>query len=408
VSYTFDGPTKIISLSLGTTEFSVVDLWSRWCDWLAIGTNSKYLPAMRTVGADPISATKNLGSTFFMLNGWQIRPQEADHRLTVIGNLYTDPAGTSPFIDTLGAYNVTVEMQVSNLSDSTVAQMDQINAAVYRGQVAYDTVNGAAGDTFPKGTHEFPSNNWADTITIADNYGIEVIVVHGAATLTTGNNVANRTLLGENAIATQLVIESGANVAGCQFEDLFIINSVMDGYTYFKHTGVMGVSGFCGFMEDCLIMGSVVLVNTTATYFVGCKSGCSGVSGQGLPIFDLSAGALNIGLRNWSGPIKFINSTSAGNEICLDIGSGAVVFLDASCTAGSIRIAGICEVVNNSSMTVIRNAQMSNADMVSAMFAQAQTTPINGNMMRTNNEDLIGTGATGDRFRSHLVPVDIP
>jgi hypothetical protein len=66
VAYTFDGPNKLVVLTSGTTEFDVQDLYSRWVDWVVVSDNSKYLPAMRAVGGDPISDTKNLGATFFM------------------------------------------------------------------------------------------------------------------------------------------------------------------------------------------------------------------------------------------------------------------------------------------------------------------------------------------------------
>jgi hypothetical protein len=125
---TFDGPNKLAILSAGTVTLEVTDLWSRWIDWVLTSDNSKYLPAMRSVGGDPLSESKELGSTFFMLNGWRIRPQEASHWLTVNGNLYTDPAGESPFIPTLGAYTVTIAMTVSNLSDASFADIGEIDA----------------------------------------------------------------------------------------------------------------------------------------------------------------------------------------------------------------------------------------------------------------------------------------
>ena len=117
MGYTFNGDSKIIVLTVGTTGVEVIDLYSRWKDWASTGDNSKYLEAMRVVGGDPISSIKNLGSTFFMINGWRIRPQESNHWLKVEGNLFTDPSGFAPFIATQGSYNVTIEMTVSNLSD---------------------------------------------------------------------------------------------------------------------------------------------------------------------------------------------------------------------------------------------------------------------------------------------------
>ena len=46
------------------------------------------------------------------------------------------------------------------------------------------------------------------------------------------------------------------------------------------------------------------------------------------------------------------------------------------------------------------------AEIVAGIFAQAQVTPIHSNMRQTNDEEIIGDGTPGNRFRSHLVPVD--
>lgn len=46
------------------------------------------------------------------MNGWRIRPHEADHLLTVAGNLFVDEGG-NPFIPTLSNYNVLVNLQTS-------------------------------------------------------------------------------------------------------------------------------------------------------------------------------------------------------------------------------------------------------------------------------------------------------
>jgi hypothetical protein len=325
---------------------------------------------MRFVGGDPISATKNLGLTFFMINGWRIRPQEADHRLTVIGNLYTDPAGFSPFVSTLGVYNVTIEMQVSNLSDSTVAQMDQINAAVYRGELALDVAHGSAGTIFPKGTHQYPSNNVADALTIAAYYGIESIRVHGALTLDTGHDVSGLVLKGENAITTLLTINPGANVANCQFEDMIISNSTLDGMGYIRHCSLHGVSGIEGYIESSMLSGALSLTGTQNVYFVDCKSGCVGLGTVDLPVLSMAGSGRHVAFRNYAGPIKITNSTDPTNTICLDIASGATIALDSSCTSGTVFVRGIANIVNNSAMTVSTAAQLDQVSIGGAVWSK--------------------------------------
>jgi hypothetical protein len=128
---TFDGPNKLIILGLGVTTVDVkADLYAGWKTWVLEDDHSKYLPALRSVGGDPLSEVKTLGSTFFLTNGWRIRPQEATHWLRVNGNLFTDPSGDSPFVATLGNYNVTIESTVSNLSDVATANLGDVATAV--------------------------------------------------------------------------------------------------------------------------------------------------------------------------------------------------------------------------------------------------------------------------------------
>lgn len=114
---TFNGSSKLIICTPGTTTISVVDLYSRWKDWLLIGTNTKFLPAFSALGGDTLPGGKFLGTTVFLENGWKIRPYEGNHTLTVSGNLYSRD-GSSPFVNTLGSYNVLINLSTSNLVDT--------------------------------------------------------------------------------------------------------------------------------------------------------------------------------------------------------------------------------------------------------------------------------------------------
>lgn len=117
---TFDGPNKLIIANSGTTSLSVkVDLYSDWKEWTEQSDNIKYLQAMRSTGGDPVPGGV-LGATYFLMNGWRIRPQEANHTLTVDGNLFTEE-GASPFVPPTGTWAVSIISKVSTLVETTVA-----------------------------------------------------------------------------------------------------------------------------------------------------------------------------------------------------------------------------------------------------------------------------------------------
>jgi hypothetical protein len=118
-SVTFDGPNKLILVNNGVTELDVkVDLYSDWKEW-ARGhdgvVTAKYLQAMRGTGGDPLPGDRFLGDTYFLTNGWRIKPYQGSYRLSINGNLYTEE-GDSPFVDADGLLNnIRIESTVSTL-----------------------------------------------------------------------------------------------------------------------------------------------------------------------------------------------------------------------------------------------------------------------------------------------------
>jgi len=113
--YTFDGENRLIILDAGVTEFTVADLYSRWKEWVQILDNSKWVNAFEeTIGGNPLGSGLELNGYYFLTNGWQIRPQEADHDLSVIGDLYPVPDTAELFTDTVADFNVRIELQRSS------------------------------------------------------------------------------------------------------------------------------------------------------------------------------------------------------------------------------------------------------------------------------------------------------
>lgn len=109
----FDGPNKRIDLPSGTTVLSVKDLYSRWVDWYLTGDNSKYLPAFSTTGGDDIDQSSGTAIPIyaFLVNGWKIRPQEANHTLNITSGVLLVSGGGDPFISTIGTYMVRINYQ---------------------------------------------------------------------------------------------------------------------------------------------------------------------------------------------------------------------------------------------------------------------------------------------------------
>jgi hypothetical protein len=135
---TFDGPNKIIYVAEGVTVLDIkVDVYSAWKEWvlgnLEYPYGSNWPPAIDAIGGEPLNDTLNVGSTFFLENGWRIQPfaSKTPYILTVNGNIYTRETGQNPF---LFAEGVSVNLTRSNLVDQLVAtaavtEQDYLNIA---------------------------------------------------------------------------------------------------------------------------------------------------------------------------------------------------------------------------------------------------------------------------------------
>lgn len=104
---TFDGPNRLILVNYGETELDVgQDIYSDWKEWWQLEDYSKYPQAISTIGGESLGAGQYVGATYFLENGWRIRPWEGNHAISIDGNLFTREAGESPTVATVGYWNI--------------------------------------------------------------------------------------------------------------------------------------------------------------------------------------------------------------------------------------------------------------------------------------------------------------
>ena len=301
------------------------------------------------------------------MGGTRIIPFDISHEITVIGVIITDDGQEGIACFDRSSLTATTIVDINYVPPQVEvvraeAELAAIRSAGFGQVVALDPVGGVPGtgntlDGSAIGTHKTPSNNVPDTLTIASNEGIETIVIHGAVTITTGHNVSELHLKGENAITTYLTLEAGAVAVDTKFSEMFIINSVFDGKSYVYKSYLENVSNIEGYIENSILSQNIQISNNQPTYIIDCKSACFGV-GTEVPVIDMSAGNLHLAFRNWSGPIRIINSTDPNNTVCFDSVSAATVDIDASCTEGTMILRGVITHTNNSTMTVNSSTQL--------------------------------------------------
>lgn len=112
MAITFDAANKLLILSTGTTTLDVIDAYSRWKDWVVAG-NAQHPAAFSSVGGDTIDAGAGTSVPLyaFLINGWRVRPQEANHTLAVTNGVLLVDGGGDPFVNTVGNYVVRINYQ---------------------------------------------------------------------------------------------------------------------------------------------------------------------------------------------------------------------------------------------------------------------------------------------------------
>ena len=329
-----------------------MDLYSEWKEQVKLIDNMKHPPAFRTVGGDPISDTQNLGATFFLTNGWRIRPFEGDHTLTITGNLFTDPAGDLIVVPTLGDFTVLVTMIVSNLVDSSVSRLDltQLLPAVY-----IDTFNGSPGTGLDSGTPTNPVNNIADAFTIANRDGLREFRFRGSLLL--DRNITDWTFISIGGEANSSLDVNGFTIDRCQFTGLNVTGT-MNGRVECSRCALSATTLMDGVFRECGLVSTFSIADNADCVFSDCYSQVPGTS---TPICTAGLNS-SINFRNYSGGIE-IRSVTAGTNVSLDLDPGLAV-LHSSNTGGVILVRGTGDLTDNSAgSTIDRVGLIQGSDM---------------------------------------------
>lgn len=114
---TYNPGSKLFILNNGVVDFDVVvDLYSDAKeDWLSDTLLNKFKFPLLAIGGQAIGGGRVISPYIMVRYGWKIRPHEADHTLTVAGNLITDDEST-PYASVLGDYQVIIKSIVSSNS----------------------------------------------------------------------------------------------------------------------------------------------------------------------------------------------------------------------------------------------------------------------------------------------------
>lgn len=311
-------------------------------DWLADANLRKHAFPVSAVGGNPLPGSRELGSTFFLSNDWKIAPYEGDHKLLINGNFYRNDGG-SLYLNTVGAFTVQIEQQVSSLVDSTIQQLPDIEFSSFLGGVWYQDGSPHSGTVFPTGTRREPVNNLVDAYSIAIDRGFNVIYVLGDLTVTGPWDFQNFIFKGQARNLSTLTVDTTPNVFNATFEQA-TITGTLDGDAFIIRCAIQNLNFVSGVALNCSIEpGTITLGGGIAAKFYDCESGLPGVS---TPIIDMGGSGQALAMRGYNGGIKLANKTGT-DDVSIDLNSGQVI-LAPTVTNGLVAVRGVGKLIDES------------------------------------------------------------
>jgi len=347
---TFNATTRIIKLTEapdgdGIVNLDVqVDLYGdQKEDWLSTPALRKVRPPFSALGGNP-TPTGFLGDTYFLRSDWKIEPYDADQRLIVTGNLYSID-GTSPYIKpTGGTYSVFLEATVSNLVDSTVANLEQLQATTFIGRdglgVSWDPAAGTDSIEYPYGVREFPVETEQNVLDLLAQKGFKNIYVMSTIFVVGDHSVGN-SFYGDSVHNSFIFLQPTCDVTECRFIDAHIFGQMTDTNQVIGSI-VNSVTDANGQFDNCILFGPIVMNNDLII-----KQSYTAVEQTNEEVtIDFNSIAKKLSIRGWLGGRILIKNMVTGCLVEM-AGAGGKITFDATCTGGDARLYGGIEHVNN-------------------------------------------------------------
>lgn len=110
-NFIFDPNRKVIIIPSNLEELNLSILYSAWKNWVLNGIGAKFAPVFKVIGGDPIDINRGIYITpyYYLINGWRLKPTNANYKIRVVNGVLLTDTGDSPFVPTDGNYNVLVE-----------------------------------------------------------------------------------------------------------------------------------------------------------------------------------------------------------------------------------------------------------------------------------------------------------
>lgn len=296
------------------------------------------------------TAPKTLGGVTYarfveIINGYSIEFEDGQYAVNLTG------ANTN--VQDVAVVNQ-VSVRPNNSAGLTFSE--EINNQSFTNNRVYINVDlGSTGTQFPRGTPTSPVNNYDDAYFIASQRNYTHYDLDSGSSpliLTVAQDISDTHWFGNSANDARLFIP-GIDTTNCTFDQM-LITGTTDGVCTIRNGAASGVFNFSGSMVDVALNGTITLDNTTTQQVVlhRCYSAVAGVA---RPTLDLNGINAPVIIRGYWGGLTIKNMTQ-NIAVSFD-GDSATLELDSSCTAGTINVGGMTELINNSTIPVVNTSR---------------------------------------------------
>ncbi|MEA2036862.1 MAG: hypothetical protein U9O94_05100 [Nanoarchaeota archaeon] len=345
MAYSFDKANQVITVSDDVTDITIQELLNAIREYEDEVTNMEIGKIVNAAGKEPLGGGVLVGITITLLEDWQVafaaRSGPTYTQCTITG-------GNLVATNTNGAISPTAFTQVVTTSSAsaTLQEADALQYASYGGEVSIDITSSNSGTAYPVGNQEYPVNNLADAVSIANTKGFIKLAIRSSMTLAT-EDVSNFTIAGHSHVDTSIVIESSLSCVGLAIYNCKV-SGVLDGGTHIDGCTVGNITYVNGHIHRSGLYGTIYLDGNVEAVLLDCST----IDQDSPPIIDLGGSGQDLAMPNYSGIVTIQNLSSATEEVGIGLNAGHVI-LDSTITAGNIIISGIGTYTDNSSGAVI-------------------------------------------------------
>jgi hypothetical protein len=338
------GPPEIRQLDLDSFRLVLKDLEDGVAGMPFLDTHTSNAPV--TVGG------VTLARVLEIINGYTVTFEDGQYAVNLVG-------ANSNVADVANVNQVSIR----SANSAGLTFSEQINNQSFNGFVWIDTTGGLPGILFPRGTPTDPVDNWPDAKSIADNLGIESFKLRHTLLVPASSPVDGYSFEGTNILDSVFVFQGGTSDA-LTLTNLTVAGAMGTGFVFVRQCLTGALTDFEGALVECVVNDTITLSSSPSssndTSFLNCTSGYPGDTSFTLNCNGTTGG---VQFRNWSGGMTITNWSGGGN-MSIDLSQGKVT-LDATCTAGTILIRGVGEVVDNSGVgcTVLTTGLLKTVDI---------------------------------------------